>query len=409
MSREPIMPTSATTFVTVEPGDADIAAGALVRLLGREGGGPVRVLARAGGMPSAAALAARFGLTAHLLPETPAHPEGAALRGLMAEAAAPGAEAVICATSTPFPMVFRNNEAAPAFNAQLPAVRVLHGLGLRRFRFLDRDGSERISEIPHLLDGFKGRHRGERAFIVGNGPSLRRIDMRLLKDELTFGSNRSFLGYEDWGFPFRYWGISDRLQIEMYKEEYEEGIDRDSVKFFPFEYLHFLKVANACPCEIASDAAFGEQWLRFPHFGERPNALFMSFTVTITLIQIAALMGCDPIVLIGVDHNYPIARVKRRGNDEAFVNPALTTPMRDLQRRSKLGWDYWEGNTATGATHFTDKYVTNKIFVPPRTAWSETAYDYAKLWCDRAGVTILNATPDSHLTSYPRVAYETLF
>ncbi|WP_204349264.1 hypothetical protein, partial [Klebsiella pneumoniae] len=78
-------------------------------------------------------------------------------------------------------MVFRNNEAAPAFNAQLPAVRVLHGLGLRRFRFLDRDGSERISEIPHLLDGFKGRHRGERAFIVGNGPSLRRIDMRLLK------------------------------------------------------------------------------------------------------------------------------------------------------------------------------------------------------------------------------------
>ena len=77
--------------------------------------------------------------------------------------------------------------------------------------------------------------------------------MRLLKDELTFGSNRSFLGYEDWGFPFRYWGISDRLQIEMYREEYEAGMDADSIKFIPFEYLGFLRMPNQVPVPMPGE------------------------------------------------------------------------------------------------------------------------------------------------------------
>src|SRR5262249_39479466 len=36
---------------------------------------------------------------------------------------------------------------------------------------------------------FKDRHRGGRAFILGNGPSLNQQDLTPLKEEITFGTN----------------------------------------------------------------------------------------------------------------------------------------------------------------------------------------------------------------------------
>jgi hypothetical protein len=318
-----------------------------------------------------------------------------------------GAEAVLLCEPVPFPMAFRDNEIGPTWADRFPAVRVLHAIGVRDYRFVGR-GTEFKVRIPWLLDGLTGRHKGQRGFIIGNGPSLRQTDMAKLKDEITFGSNRCFLGYENWGYAFKYWGISDRLQIEMYREEYEEGVNREAIKFFPFEYLGFFRMENACPIPFASELFFGGPApLRFPYFAERPSAVFMAFTVTITLIQIAAMMGCNPIILVGVDHSYPIARVKRRG-EEGGINPTALIPPEELSRRSRLGWDFWEGNAATGATHFSDKYTANKLFVPPRTAWSETAYDYCRLWGEHNGVEILNATVGTHLTSFPLVDFDTL-
>jgi hypothetical protein len=395
------------TLAYVAASDVDLATAWLRQALA-QGQTPVLV-ADAADRPVLRALGLRFGLEHHILPGAPDWPEALALRPLMALAAQGKAEAVFLCDPVPFNMVFRNNEVVPSWADRFPAVRVLHQLGVQDFRFVGRQGEYR-ARIPWLLDSLQGRHKGQRAFIVGNGPSLRQTDMSKLKDEITFGSNRSFLGYEDWGYAFKYWGISDRLQIEMYREEYEEGIDRDSIKFFPFEYLPFFRVENACPIPVASEIFFGDPApLRFPYFAERPSMVFMAFTVTITLIQIAAMMGCNPIYLIGVDHSYPIARVKRRGQGEVGFNPTALAPPDELARKSKLGWDFWEGNAATGATHFTDKYTSNKVFVPPRTAWSESAYDYCRLWGERYGVEILNATVGTHLNSFPTVDYAKLF
>ncbi|RVT90587.1 hypothetical protein EOD42_23430 [Rhodovarius crocodyli] len=395
------------TLAYVAASDLDVAAAWLQRALA-EGRRPVLV-ADAADLPILRSLAMRFNLESHVLPGAPDWPEALALRPLMGRVAREGAEAVFLCDPVPFAMVFNHNEIAPSWTDRFPAVRVLHGLGVQDFRFIGREIDFKV-RIPWLLDSLVGRHKGQRGFVIGNGPSLRQTDMSKLKDEITFGSNRCFLGYEDWGYAFKYWGISDRLQIEMYREEYEQGIDKESIKFFPFEYLDFFKVDNACPIPVASEIFFGgSNALRFPYFAERPSMVFMAFTVTITLIQIAALMGCNPIVLVGVDHSYPIARVKRRGHgEEAGANPTALAPPDELIRMSKLGWDFWEGNAATGATHFTDKYTSNKLFVPPRTAWSETAYDYCRLWGERNGVEIINATVGTHLDSFPRVDFNSL-
>ncbi|WP_431283406.1 hypothetical protein ACQW02_00955 [Humitalea sp. 24SJ18S-53] len=392
----------------VTAADAEIADTWLQRNLS-EGGKPV-LLAEAADLGFLEALAQRFGLQHFVLPGAPHWPEALSLRPLLARINDRGAEAAFLCAPVPFGMVFRSNEIVPSWVEHFGAVRVLHELGVRNFEFVAGDATHR-AQIPYLVDNLIDRHKGQRAFIVGNGPSLRQTDMSLLKDEITFGSNRCFLGYEDWGYAFKYWGISDRLQIEMYQEEYEQGIDRDSIKFFPFEYLNFLRVTNACPIPVVSDLRFGSPTsLRFPYFAETPSTVFNAFTVTITLIQIAAMMGCNPIVLVGVDHSYPIARAKRRGQGEAAaINLTPLVPPEDLVRQSKLGWDFWEGNAATGATHFTNAYSSNKVFVPPRTAWAETAFEYCRLWGERYGVQIVNATIGTHLTSLRRVDFNSLW
>jgi len=87
-----------------------------------------------------------------------------------------------------------------------------------------------------MLDDFKDRHKGKRAWIVGNGPSLKQLDMSLLKSEVTFGSNRVYLGFEDWGFATTYWCIVDSLQLEKYTREWELNIPDPCLKFFPLNF-----------------------------------------------------------------------------------------------------------------------------------------------------------------------------
>ncbi|MFT8243826.1 hypothetical protein [Roseomonas sp. BN140053] len=389
-------------LVHVNAADADLAA---AWLRDAPGGDPPLLVCDAADAPIAAGLALRHGLEHAVLPDAPDRPEALRLRPLLGRVSP---EAVVIAEPSRMVMVFKEGEEQPAWNDRFPAVRVMHALGARRFRFLGRVHDLSV-EIPMLLDGFRNRHAGQRAFVVGNGPSLRNIDMGKLRGEICLGSNRSFMGYGDWGMAFPYWAISDRLQIEMYREEYEAGMDAASIKFVPFEYLGFLRMPNQVPVPMPSEVEAGEHLLTFPQFGETPAMLFNSFTVTIVLIQIAAMMGCNPIVLVGVDHSYPIARVRRRGQDEADPNPTAHIPPAELQRRTRLGFDFWEGNAAQGPTHFTNAYTTNRIFVPPRTAWSEVCYSYCRAWGEAHGVEVVNATPGTQLDSFPTVNFESLF
>ena len=43
-----------------------------------------------------------------------------------------------------------------------------------------------------LMISFKNIHAGERCFLVGNGPSINKTDLSLLKNENTFGFSRVY-------------------------------------------------------------------------------------------------------------------------------------------------------------------------------------------------------------------------
>src|SRR5512135_3468908 len=56
-----------------------------------------------------------------------------------------------------------------------------------------RDSIERLAE-------WKDRCKGQRAFIIGNGPSLNQTDLSKLKGQFTFGLNRIYLMFPKLGF-----------------------------------------------------------------------------------------------------------------------------------------------------------------------------------------------------------------
>tara|TARA_R110002074_G_scaffold16992_6_gene56536 strand:+ start:386 stop:1354 length:969 start_codon:yes stop_codon:yes gene_type:complete len=63
-----------------------------------------------------------------------------------------------------------------------------------------------------LEDYIKSVPLEKTVFLIGSGPSLKNMDMSLLKGLNTIGMNRQYISYKDWGFyPKHYFCIDERL------------------------------------------------------------------------------------------------------------------------------------------------------------------------------------------------------
>ncbi len=68
--------------------------------------------------------------------------------------------------------------------------------------------------MKHLAQ-LKDIHAGKRAFIIGNGPSLKQTDLSRLRNEFTFGLNRIYLMFPELGFHTTYFVTVNDLVIEQ--------------------------------------------------------------------------------------------------------------------------------------------------------------------------------------------------
>ncbi len=286
------------------------------------------------------------------------------------------------------PLRFNPNFLQPNPANSYDLYRFLRLNGCKKIIAMGPNWQEAVQNYP-MLEEFIDCHKGQRAFVAGNGPSLNAIDMTALKDEITFGSNRCFLGFEEWGYEFTYWGIEDRLQIEKYYDEYADGLNDNIVKFVPFDYVFYSQMPNTCffPLQYGNGTVYPDN-LNFPIFSNHPRQLYHGFTITYSLIQLAALMGIREIYLIGIDHTYGLgARVVKSSRDAT-----------------------WNAADAGVATHFNASYTSGKKeFVKPRPVNAETSYACARQWCAYNGVTIKNATPGTHLDVFETTEFESLF
>ncbi len=223
------------------------------------------------------------------------------------------------------------------------------------------------------LEAWRDRFKGERCFVVGNGPSLRKTDLSKLDGEFTIGMNRIYLAFEDYQFRSSCLVSVNDLVLEQCHTEMKA---LDIPKFISWRARKYFK-ANPDTMFLDTDYTLPEDFN-----GDATGRLFEGFTVTYVSLQLAYFMGFSEAILIGVDHNF------------ATKGPANTVV-------TSQGED---------PNHFSANYFGKGFkWQLPDLEGSERAYYMAREAFEADGRQILDATVGGKLTVFPKVDYEELF
>jgi len=174
----------------------------------------------------------------------------------------------------------------------------------------------RVNSIQRLGQ-YKDQYKGKRAFIIGNGPSLKNTDLSLLKNEITFGMNRIYLMFPELGFKTTFLSVVNDLVIEQTASDLAA---LDIPKFLTWRSRkHFEQPGiNLDPALLPT---FLYTTYDAPSFSKDVRGrVWEGATVTYVTIQLAFHMGFDELILLGVDHNYnaigkPNTTVTSEGDD----------------------------------------------------------------------------------------------
>ena len=230
----------------------------------------------------------------------------------------------------------------------------------------------RTRSIP-VLRSFRDRHRGERCFILGNGPSLRQTDLSLLKNEVSFGMNRIYLLFPELGFGTTYYLSVNTLVVEQCAQEIRA---LQMPKFITWRARRWLSRDPRVvflDTDYTPPATFSK---------EVSGRVFEGSTVTYVAMQLAYHMGFDEVILIGVDHNF-----STRGP----ANVTVVSEGADLN-------------------HFAPDYFGKGFrWQLPDLGASEFAYRLAKEAFETNGRRVLDATLGGKLTVFPKVDLGSLF
>lgn len=219
----------------------------------------------------------------------------------------------------------------------------------------------------------KDSHTGQRCFIIGNGPSLRKTDLSLLKDEITFGMNRIYLLFPELGFPTTYYACTNTLIIDQCAEDIKALSMPKFVTWRGREALRADLETIFLDTDYTGQATFS---------GDVSGRVFEGSTVTYVALQVAFHLGFEEVILIGVDHNY------------ATKGPANVTV-------TSAGED---------PNHFAPGYFGKGFrWQLPDLEASERAYRLARGAYEAAGRRVLDATVGGKLTVFPKVDYGSLF
>lgn len=234
------------------------------------------------------------------------------------------------------------------------------------------------------LSLLRNRHKGARAVIIGNGPSLRPSDLDRLQDVVTFGSNKIFLAYEDTDWRPTYYSVEDHLVLNNNRDRIEAL--SGSIKLFPANTRNFgYHAGDTIFAPFLPPASFEDPLSDpdFPAFSQDlSQGIAWGSTITYSQIQMAAFMGCSEIILIGVDHSYQLPS-KKMGNQ--YIH---------------------EGEQ----NHFHPDYrAPGEAWHQPNLEVLERSYAKARDICAAQGVRIVNASRQTQLDVFERADFDQLF
>lgn len=251
-----------------------------------------------------------------------------------------------------------------------------------------RLGAQRVPGYCQQMSSWRNKYKGRPGFVLGNGPSLQQMDLSALKDEITIGCNGIYKNFDEWGWKVDYLLFEDIEQTELRRHDipgvkgpiklaglhnaYAFKADRDT---------YFMNVRNL-------DADFLQD--QFPQFSEDfAYQVHLASTVTYIGLQLAFHLGCDPVYVIGIDHNY--------GELPRMFPPCKLTITEEnihLVRGLHMKQDYYKVGDVIGV---------------PSIDYMEEGYKKAREVFEAHGRRVLNAGLDSALEVFDKVDFSSIF
>ena len=160
----------------------------------------------------------------------------------------------------------------------------------------------------YILLSIKDKYKGKRCFILGNGPSLIPEDLDLLKDEITFASNRIYKIFDRTDWRPSYFVMFDE-SVGLSEGVVENVSKIECIKFVREQGYYAYKDIKGKVCYIHSK--YSRKYIDVPHFSEDLiEGIYSIATVTYMAIQIARWMGFDEIYLLGMDNKYAYSKLR---------------------------------------------------------------------------------------------------
>jgi len=262
------------------------------------------------------------------------------------------------------------------------------------------------TRVASPLAPFRQRHRGQRCFVMGNGPSLNRMDLSLLEGETVFACNAAFLLFDRVRWRPTYYACVDTRVVRDRAGDIVRMLDEHPqiTAFFPAVLpLHDGSGRHFDGREVIAPGPnrhyFHEVGNRETHHVETMFSLdadqhvVQPYTVAVTMLQLAVYMGFSEIYLIGCDTSYKVAEsVRQEGRKLDGVGLLLTSTEDD------------DNN------HFDPRYFgRGREWHNPQVAQMLNHYRWARLAARRSGSVIRNATVGGQLEVFERVNFGALF
>lgn len=232
--------------------------------------------------------------------------------------------------------------------------------------------SEPRRDTMEKLAALKDSKKGERCFIIGNGPSLKDTDLSKLRNENTFGLNRIYLAFPDMGFQTTYYLCVNGLVLEQTYQDIEK---LTMPRFVAMRAMEWMKPAD--------NLFFLYSTYTGPTFAKDiRKRMWEGATVTYMALQTAFYIGFSQVILIGVDHSFatkgkPNETVVSQGDDPNHFNAGYFG--------KGFRWQLPDLDT------------------------SERSYTLARETYKAAGREVIDATVGGKLQVFPKVDYNTLF
>lgn len=246
----------------------------------------------------------------------------------------------------------------------------------------------------------KNSHVGERCFILGNGPSLKRIDLKALSDEFVFTCNYFNLveGYQDAKTNFHLW-----MDLNLFDMRPEVKSDPEMVKKC---FSDISKEAPMCFIPAVAYPFVKKQELdkllniRYIH-PKRPirnskiydidltKSVYSCATVVQYAVQIAIYMGFSKIYLMGCDSTNIITHLNAILGQQCEGLHAYSSDKENTEKAVKELMNTWKTNR-----FLYDHYILFR------------GYELLNEYCDKKGIKLLNCSDPTLITEIERISFD---